>query len=431
MKIKNFDQLAVNELRRDALNILEAGLQAIDTKKVIEDSVKIIDETLYVASEKFVLKDFKRIFLIGVGKCASEAALAVEMILGDHLTDGVVIDVKSGERPKRVKFYLGSHPLPSEKNVEATKAMIELLKQAEKDDLIIFLISGGGSVLLCQPENFTCQQESTLTKFLFDAGATIEELNTVRKHLSLARGGYLAKYAYPARAVALIFSDVPGNNLNFIASGPTVLDETTVVDAKKIIERYKISEKFPSVLNNLIETPKDAKYFEKMSNVLVVTNLLALEAMKKEAQKFGYNAEIKNTELVGDAKIFGKQIIAEFEKTPAGALWLYGGETTVRVKGRGVGGRNQTLVLAGLEKIKKYELLLASASDGRDNSDFAGAICDTITLESATELGLIPKTYLADDNSFGFFKQVGNYLEMGYTGSNVSDLILIIKNKNN
>lgn len=427
MKIKNFDNLAKNKLRKDALEIVEAGLEAIDTTSVIKSNVKLQGSELHIAGEKFDLKLFRKIYLVGIGKCALEASLAIEKILGDKLTDGVVVDVKCFERPKHLKFCLGSHPLPSEKNIDATKMIIEMLERVEVDDLVIFIISGGGSVLLCQPENFTCNQESEITKFLFDAGATIQELNTVRKHISLARGGWLAKHAYPARAVALIFSDVPGNHLSFIASGPTVLDETTVDDARGIINKYKVWEKYPYVTKNLLETPKDPKYFDKISNLLVVSNQLALEAMSAKAQALGYDSLIKNNELVGDAKLLGKQILNDFKKSKPNSVWLYGGETIVRVKGMGAGGRNQTLALSGLLNLTGDESLVALASDGRDNSDFAGAICDKITLQDAKRLNFDLKKYLEDDDSFGFFKKVGNYLEAGYLGSNVSDLILVIK----
>ncbi len=427
MKIKNFESLATNKLRKDALEIVEAGLEAIDTTKVIESNIKLVGNELKIAGESFNLKLFKKVYLVGVGKCALEASLEIEKILGEKLTDGVVVDVKCFERPKRLKFCLGSHPLPSDKNIDATKMIIEMLEKAEVDDLVIFVISGGGSVLLCQPENFTCNQESEITKFLFDAGATIQELNTVRKHISLARGGWLAKHAYPARGVALIFSDVPGNHLSFIASGPTVLDETTVDDAREVINKYKVWEKYPYVTKNLLETPKDPKYFDKISNLLIVSNQLALGAMSAKAQALGYSSLIKNNELIGDAKLLGQQILNDFKSSKPNSVWLYGGESTVRVKGRGVGGRNQTLALSGLKNLVSNELLIALASDGRDNSDFAGAICDKITLRDAEKLNCDPKKYLEDDDSFGFFKKVGNYLDAGYLGSNVSDLILVIK----
>lgn len=427
MKIKNFTELAVSPARHDALRILEAGLTAVDTRLAISRAVKLTDNSLALAGEIIPLAAVKRIFLVAVGKCALAASLALEDILGDRLTDGVVIDVECFAQPKKVRFCLGDHPFPSEKNIDATKWIIDLLQDATVEDLIIFVVSGGGSVLLCQPENFTCQQEAEVIRCLFKAGATINELNTVRKHLSLARGGYLAKYAYPARGVSLVFSDVPGNDLNFIASGPTVLDRTTIADALAVINKYRALFDCGFATGNLLETPKDEKYFANLKNILLVTNRLALEAMVKEAQTLGYQALIKTDCLEGEAKEIGRQLAEELKTAPTKTIFLYGGETTVNLQGRGRGGRNQTLALAALPTIPEDGLLVSLASDGWDNTPHAGAISDIIVKRAAETSERSIQNYLDDDDSFSFFERFGGYLDTGRTGANVSDLILSLK----
>jgi len=239
--IQNFEELSKTEERKLALEIIEAGLEAIDTNKVIKEAVKIDGNDLRVGNEGFPLEKIDRLFVIAVGKCSISAGEALEEILEDKITGGIAIDVRNGKLD-RIQVVSGDHPLPSEINVDATKRIIKLLSDATEKDLVIFVISGGGSTLLCQPENSTCVDEANIIQCLFNSGADIKKINTVRKHLSSARGGHLAKYAYPARVVSLIFSDVPGDDLEFIASGPTIKDTTSTEDAEKILKECSILE---------------------------------------------------------------------------------------------------------------------------------------------------------------------------------------------
>ena len=238
-RIKNFAALAQTPAREAALKLAEAALESIETRAVIRRAVSFDQSEIKINNMVVPLETNGRIFVVGIGKCSLEAVLELEQILGDRITDGVVIDIRRSELPKRVRFYLGDHPFPTENNIQATTEIIKLLSQVNHGDLVIFVVSGGGSALLCQPEDHTCLEEVTVEKFLFRIGATIEQLNIVRKHLSLARGGYLAKYAYPAQVVSLIFSDVPGNDFGVIASGPTVMDTTTIEDAKNFMNLCK------------------------------------------------------------------------------------------------------------------------------------------------------------------------------------------------
>ena len=427
-RIKNFAALAQNPAREAALKLAEVAFQALDTRAIVRRAVSLVAGELRVSDATFPLADKGRVFVVGVGKCSLEAVLELEQILGERITDGVVVDVRRYESPKRVRFYLGDHPFPTENNINATAEIIKLLAQVNQDDLVIFIISGGGSALLCQPGDHTCLEEVAVIKHLFRSGATIGELNTVRKHLSLARGGYLAKYAYPARVVSLIFSDVPGNDIGVVASGPTVLDTTTIEDAKKVIGECDNDGECNLILEHLIETPKEQKYFERVTNMLILTNAVPLRAMADLAPSLGLTATIKDSALAGEDRATGEAIARAIAVAPAKSVYFYGGETMVVIRGMGRGGRNQELALAALPLLSAGECVLAFASDGVDNgSDHAGAICDTITGARARAAGLDPAATLDQNDSYPFFSTVGDYLDTGYIGANVSDLIVALK----
>jgi glycerate-2-kinase len=425
MKIQNFAEWAITDLRKAALEIAEAGLEAIDTEKAVKNGVVLNGEILKVRNKKFNLSGFERIFVVGVGKCALEAGRALEEIMGGKLSGGIVLDVHKGSLNK-IRALTGSHPYPTMENVNATTEIIQLLSSLTEKDFIIFVVSGGGSTLLCQPKDLVCQDERDILGYLFKAGADIEEINTVRKHLSLARGGHLAAYANPAKSVALIFSDIPGGKPEFVASGPTIKDSTTVDDARRILDKYGI-EKQTGLKINPLKTPKEDKYFENVTNLLFLDDSVALEAMAGKADSLGFHSEIAAKAINGEAREVGSEIAAQLRKTRKNSVLIYGGETTVTVKGTGKGGRNQELVLGALNEVGPDELILSLASDGRDDTDFAGAICDTITSEKAAKLGLNPAEFLKNNDSYSFFQKVGGYISTGDTGSNVSDLIIAVK----
>ena len=409
--------------------IAESGLLAIDTKRVIEKNIKVEGDSVVVGGIPFKTDGKGKVCLIGVGKCSAEAALAAEEILGDKLSGGIVLDVREPEQiGTKVKYYGGTHPFPSEKNTIVAKEIAEFLKKLDENDFVIFIISGGGSTLLCLPsEGNTCIEEEVILKQLFATGATIQEINTIRKHISHARGGCLAKYAYPARSVALIFSDVPGNDMSFIASGPTVKDETTVQDAAKILAKYKILESCKLTGCGLVETPKEDKYFEKVTNILAVSNILALEAMSSEAKNLGFQPKIVTDRIEGEAREVGQNVVETLHKEEKRTCLLYGGETTVTVDKKGRGGRLGELALSALRFVEEGELLAAVASDGRDNCEYAGAVADVSGRKKAEELNLNIEENLSNHNPAPFFEQTGDYIMTGHTGSNVSDLLIAIK----
>ncbi|MGC9599183.1 MAG: DUF4147 domain-containing protein [Minisyncoccia bacterium] len=427
MKIQNFEQLAVSDARRALLTIADASLTAIDTTRVMREMLRVDGETLVAGSETIDLREIEHLVFIAVGKCAVETSLVAEEVLGDRIARGVVLDVKtrpaSAPPSSRLKTFCGTHPLPSDENLRAAEAIVQTLARLTERDLVIFVISGGGSTLLFLPQDKTDRSEIDIFKALTNAGATIQEMNVVRKHLSLARGGYLAKYAYPARVISLVFSDVPGNDISSIASGPTIKDATTIEDAEKALAKFNVF-KFAA---KLTETPKEDKYFARVTNILAVSNVRALRAMCVAAEKLGFRAEIRGSELTGEASEAGRTIAETLHAAPAKSVLLWGGETTVTVRGTGSGGRNLELVASALRFIRAGEEILSLASDGRDHGPFAGAICDTITKKAIADAGVDPEQFLANNDTYGLFEKIGNYLTTGDTGSNVSDLVIALK----
>jgi len=432
---QNAEELGTTKLRKDALAILEAGYKAIQTEKVIREQVVRKDNVLRVQNTDINLEDYRHIFLVGIGKCALDACTVLETLLEDHLSGGMVLDVRGGVL-KKLESHVGTHPLPTEHNVAAAQSIADLADSLTKDDLVITVISGGGSALLCLParaslpervhsqtgtraggpNDLECADLADLTKTLMDKGATISELNTVRKHTSKIQGGQLVARAYPARVVSLIFSDVPSNDISTIASGPTVKDETTVCDAEEVLEKYGID----SSTYSLVETPKDDEYFKNVENVLVLSNQTALDAMKNEAERLGYNGEIRTCCLEGEARDVAKQLVANAD-TPK-TCKLYGGEVTVTLTNKnGKGGRNQELALAALQDIPEDIVLIAVASDGWDNSDVAGALVDAELRRKAEQSGVSLTRHLDAHTSYLFFERAGGHIVTGMTGSNVAD----------
>lgn len=430
MKITNFTQLAVSEPRKALLSIAEAGLQAIDTTSVMREMVRIEGDTLRVANDTIDLKTVRNIAVVAIGKCATESAVVLEEVLRDRITSGVMVDVKGCPPLAHIKGFCGTHPLPSEANLAAAEEIIKSLEGMAENDLVLFVISGGGSTLLFLPEDRADRAETKIVAALMAAGATIQEMNIVRKHLSLARGGYLAKAAYPARVISLIMSDVPANDISFIASGPTVKDTTTEDDAAQVLAKYNILTTCGLERCGLIETPKEDRYFEKVTNILAISNVKALEGMKAEAERLGFRAEIRGSELTGEASSVAHMIANELHVAPSKTVLLWGGETTVAVppQANGRGGRNLELSATALDEVREDEEILSLASDGRDHGPFAGAICDTITANGIRDAGIDTQKFLEDHDVYGLYEKTGNYLETGDTGSNVSDLMIALKN---
>ncbi len=433
--IKNFDKLAINEDRKEVLEIIESGLEAINTKKAIDYYFKLNGNFLHIDGEKFDLSKFKRIKVVGFGKSSSEAAKVLENIFGDKITDGAVIGLQKINL-KYIESFSGTHPVPSNANVEAGRRIYEIISNSNEEDLIIALVSGGGSALLCYPEE-ECRAGAELYDAFLKTGGTISEMNTVRKHLSLFKGGGFAKLAYPATVISLIFSDVPGDIFYDVASGPTYKDVTTVRHAEKIIKEKKLGN------YNLIETPKEDKYFKKVHNFVLVSNKIAVMAMKDKSLELGFETRIVSYDLYDkDNVVLQKMFQASKKsfwdkfwgknKSTSGIVVLAAGEPSIEVKkGAGKGGRNTHLSLLALcDKIRDEKTVFVSfASDGLDNSDRAGGIADAVTLEKAFNSNLEPREYAEKLDSYEFFEKTGDLIETGPTGANVSDLMILLKSK--
>lgn len=420
MKIFNERHLATTKLRRDALSIVRAGIDAVETGKVLRQVVRRKGETLTVGKKSYRLDRYRRIFVIGIGKAAFDGVKALESVLGSRITDGVVLDVKGGKLT-RVKSLVGTHPLPSHTNIRATAEILGIVKGATAKDLVIAIISGGGSALLCWPHQLECDDVTKINQLLMKHGATIHELNTVRKHISEIQGGQLAWMAHPATVVSLIFSDVPGDDVSMVASGPTVLDTTSVKDAQRIMKKYDVLRMCQLEHCDLRETPKHPRFFERVQNELVVGNGTAVQAMATRARRLGYEPVIYSTTLDGEAREAGRLISSLLK--PGQAL-IAAGETTVTVRGKGHGGRNQEFALGALEPLPPGGLVLSLASDGIDNSPVAGAFVDDDVKQHVHDKKLKPDRALEKNDSLPFFEATGTAIKTGMTGVNVSDLML-------
>ena len=417
--IKNYDTLAKTPERKIVLDLIEEAFSAIQPTKAFSNQFTLAGSVLTIQKTSTDLNDFERVYLIGLGKGSGEIARIVEEKLGGHLTDGYVIDNVQQSFTK-LHFTLGTHPLPSQQNLDFTNTVLENIHDLTEKDLVFVVICGGGSALFEAPYAASLSELEQINTDLLHSGATISEMNVLRKHLSKVKGGGLAKHLYPATVKSMLFSDVPGNDMSVIASGPTLKDATTMEDLHSILTKYSLT--LPE--NLFASLPAEQKYFEKVENTIMVSNQTALTAMQKKAESLGMHATIFSDKFQGDAKEVGKQLIQE---TPAGEIVLVGGETTLHVKGHGKGGRNQTLVCAALPYVGTDTTIASFASDGVDFYEYAGAIGDTMTVNSAKEKAIDPQTYLQDDNTFAFLQEVGDGIDTGKLESNVSDLMIVLK----
>lgn len=400
-------------------------------------------------SEKiFDLKAFHKIVLVGTGKASNSMARAIEELFGERMTKGVITTKYGHLLPlKQTQIIEAGHPIPDRKGYEGARKIQRLLKESGPNDLVIFLLSGGGSALLPFPaDGIELKEKQEVTQLLLDSGADIKEINTVRKHISWMKGGWVAKWAYPSTVIALILSDVVGDQLDVIGSGPTVPDPSTFEEAWEILKKYGLlNEITPSIRKHLQsgregkveETPKPGEAaFEKVSNILIGSNILALREAKKEAESLGFNTLILSSSIEGETReasrfhtAVAKEVISSGNPIPRPACILSGGETTVTIKGKGLGGRNQEFVLAGALEISGVEkvVLLSGGTDGTDGpTDASGALADHTTVRRAKTMGLNPKAHLENNDAYPFFQKLGDLLITGPTHTNVMDVRIIL-----
>ncbi len=442
------------DVREIVAQLNAAALQAVDPTPAVQAALQLDAAAgqLTIGEATLRLADYDRLFVLGAGKAGAAMALAAETVLGEleSWRGGLVIvkDLPSTPGPATVELVQAGHPLPDARGVEAAQRIGALARAAGPADLVLVLISGGGSALLADPASpLTLAEVQTVTDMLLRAGATIGELNTVRKHLAALKGGQLAGRAAPATIVALILSDVIGNPLDVIASGPTVPDPTTYADAQAVLARYRLTDRMPpavqahladGVAGTVPDTPKpDNPLFNRVITHLVGDNRQAALAAVATAQRLGLHATLLTTYLEGEARVVGgvlaalaKEVRASDRPLPRPACLVLGGETTVTVRGAGQGGRNSELALGAAVALAGWgpEVAVATlATDGGDGaSPAAGALADGTTLARAAALGLDPHAALAANDSYTFFAALGDAVVTGPTGTNVNDLAFVL-----
>lgn len=438
-----------DDLHKDALTIIEAGLRAADPIKAVENSLSVRSDGESVCVDNECVMVRGSIKLIGFGKASVKMAIAVERVLGDYLESGIIISPPGlkAEELRRTKVVYGDHPVPGKNTIAATNEVLNYCKEANNNDLFIVVISGGGSALFESPQKpITLDDLQKINELLLKSGADIKEINTVRKHISRVKGGRLAKLLQPSKVLALIISDVVGDPIEFIASGPTAPDTTTYKDARDVLIKYKLWDTVPSSVKNVIlrglngelpETPKPGDpLFANVVNKVIASNYISLKAMENAAKRLGYRPVIITSMVEGEAREIGKLLagvikhLKKYEspvKPPAAVI--LGGETTVTVKGKGIGGRNQELALSVAIYAKDVNdyIFVSIGSDGIDGiSDAAGGIVDGRTYEEATSQGMDPRKYLDNNDSHTLLKSLGRAIYTGRTGTNVNDLMLAI-----
>ncbi|MBW1635603.1 MAG: glycerate kinase [Deltaproteobacteria bacterium] len=433
---------------KNAVEIFMAGLQAVAPGPAIKHFCQLDGDLLTVDNQKYDLNQFEKIFVLGAGKAGASMAKAIEEILGNRISAGIItVKYDHLEELERVKIQEAGHPVPDRNGLDGARAIHQLASSADEKTLVICLISGGGSALMVLPaEGITLEDKQETTRILLASGAAIQEINTVRKHLSAIKGGGLARAAYPATLITLILSDVVGDNLDSIASGPCVPDHGTFADCKTIFTRYSIEDKIPAgVLSRIdagiagaaAETPKAGEpFFEKTQSVIVGNNFKALLKAKEKADQLGYNSLLLSSMIEGETRdvaanhiAIAREIQLHGYPLQQPACILSGGETTVRIKGAGKGGRNQEFVLAAALKLTgmKNVVVLSGGTDGTDGpTDAAGAFADETTLQRAEKIDFKPQEYLDNNDSYHFFEALGDLFKTGPTNTNVMDLRIIL-----
>ncbi len=436
------------QLRKDATEIFLSGVKAVDPVNAVERHFQLQNGKLIVGDQSYNLTDYEDVYIIGAGKASAAMAQPLEDLIGDRLKAGLIlVKYKHAVPLKKVHIIEAGHPVPDQAGLDGAQKVIELVEKTSDRDLVFCLISGGGSALLPSPvEGLTMEDKQSTTQILLESGATIHEINAVRKHISRVKGGRLARLAYPSPLISLILSDVIGDNLDSIASGPTVPDNTTFSDCLRVLEKYNIRDKIPPpVLDHLErgargeieETPKpDDPAFKQTQNLIIGSNILAVTAAKAKADELGYNSLILSTFIEGETKdvakvhaAIAKEIMTRDFPISRPACVISGGETTVTIRGKGLGGRNQEFALAAAIDIDGWKevVILSGGTDGTDGpTDAAGAIVDGSTVSRSESLEMDPEHYLRDNDSYHFFQKLDDLLITGPTFTNVMDLRLVM-----
>lgn len=432
--------------RKIALECLDEAFERADPYKLVKSKVKLERDRLLIQGKAYDLKCYEKVMVVGFGKAGAHMAKAIEEILGDRISVGLVnVPYGTAIKLRRIEMNEAGHPKPDENGLKGARKIVGMISGLSERDLVLVLISGGGSSLMPLPaDGITLDEKGGLSMELMKRGADIGELNTVRKHLSMVKGGWLAKRARPAKVVSLIMSDVVADPLDVIASGPTVGDKTTFEEAFKVLKKYELwDEVSPSIKTRIRrgmsgledETPKSwDEDIKKVDNIIVGNNELICKALCSSLMGKGVRCEHLTSCLEGEAREVGKFIASLVQQLGIsgrhGFAYVLGGEPTVTVRGSGIGGRNQELVLSSAFKLKEIDscLVVSVGSDGIDGvSEAAGALSDGTTLDRAEELGLDPSAYLSNNDSYTFFKSLGDLILTGPTSNNLNDVILALR----
>ncbi|MHA1251208.1 MAG: glycerate kinase type-2 family protein [Candidatus Helarchaeota archaeon] len=430
--------------REIILDIIEKTIQEVLPRNLIKKHVKRDEITLKIFDYELKLDKIKDIYIVGGGKASGEMAYEIYDLLSDKIKKGVInvpIGIeKKYSSLKKIKIIGAGHPIPTESGMLGTKEMLKIIEKADENDLIICLISGGGSALMPLPANdISLDDLKSLTDILLKSGMTINEMNIIRKHCSRIKGGQFIKNN-KAKFISLILSDVLNDPLDSIASGPTVPDESTFEDVKRIINKYCIKDSIPDSIKEYLDkaykgivpdTPKkDDPIFANVNNFIIGNLKAACEFALKYAKKYGIPIKLISTSIEGEASEVGLRLIDNLLNEESPILLIGGGETTVTIKGSGMGGRNQEMVLSMCRKIDINGIIVCSiGTDGIDgNSNAAGAIADYGIVKASKKLGLDIDSYLENNDSYNFFKKIGDGLIFtGYTGTNVNDIYMLLK----
>ena len=435
-------------LREDATAIFRAALEAVDPAAAIRRHLRRQGDRLRVGDRSYDLAHLRRVLVVGAGKAGAPMAAALEEILGDRIAAGIVtVKAGHGGPTRRVRIQEAAHPVPDAAGLASAQAILDLVRGAAAEDLVVALISGGGSALLPIPApGITLEEKQQVTKQLLSCGATIQEINAVRKHISAVKGGQLARAAAPAQVLTLVLSDIIGDPLDAIASGPTAPDQTTFAQALAILDRYGIRAAVPPAVRDHLEagaagrvpeTPKPGdSLFRQVHHQIVANNSQALEAAAAAAATRGYRTLILASGIHGEAREVAKVLAALLLEVRATGhpveppcCLVAGGETTVTVRGRGTGGRNQEMALAAALVLQGTEgvLFFSAGTDGTDGpTDAAGAASDGQTVARARAAGLEAARHLVENDAYPFFRALGDLIVTGPTRTNVMDVHLLL-----
>jgi len=436
------------EMRKDAIAIFHAGLSAVAPGPAIRAHCRREGDRLHVGSRIYDLSRYEKIWIIGTGKAAAAMAQTLEDLLEDRVDSGLITVKYDHLEPLRtVRIIEAGHPVPDENGCTGARQILSIARAAGPHDLVFCVISGGGSALMPLPgEGLTLADKQATSKVLLSCGASIHDMNTIRKHLSAIKGGHLAAAVYPAELCTLILSDVVGDDLDIIASGPTVPDPGTFQMALAIVERYGIAKRLPEPVIHYLnrgaageipDSPKQtASCFNRTHHLIVGSNRQCVQAARREAETRGYHALVLSSLMEGETRdvarvhgAMGREILATGNPVTSPACLISGGETTVTLKGNGQGGRNQEFALAAALDIENARevVILSGGTDGTDGpTDAAGAIADGHTTTRAKAIGMDPWRHLVDNDAYPLFERLDDLLLTGPTNTNVMDLRLVL-----